>query len=51
MHTNGRQRIYSINAEALKPVSIWIQQLEKLWDTHLLIIKNVSEQRTKGNKE
>lgn len=29
----GRQRVYSLNADQLKPVQIWVAQFEKYWNT------------------
>jgi DNA-binding transcriptional ArsR family regulator len=29
----GRQRVYSVNANQLKPIQIWVAQFEKHWNT------------------
>lgn len=29
----GRQRVYSLNTDQLKPVQIWVAQFEKYWNT------------------
>jgi DNA-binding transcriptional ArsR family regulator len=31
----GRQRLYSLNAGALKPVHDWVRAFERLWDERL----------------
>lgn len=30
---DGRRRLYSVNAEALRPVQTWVEQFERFW-TH-----------------
>tara|TARA_R110002072_G_scaffold36301_3_gene106995 strand:- start:28080 stop:28439 length:360 start_codon:yes stop_codon:yes gene_type:complete len=29
----GRQRVYTVNADKLKPIQLWIAQFEKHWNT------------------
>lgn len=31
----GRQRLYKVNAEQLKPIQLWIAQFEKHWNQQL----------------
>jgi DNA-binding transcriptional ArsR family regulator len=35
MRKAGRQRLYRLNAEALKPVHDWVKTFEKLWNERL----------------
>jgi DNA-binding transcriptional ArsR family regulator len=39
----GRQRLYSVNADALIPMHQWVSQFEALWDKQLLSIKTAAE--------
>ena len=45
----GRQRIYSVNADQLKPIQIWVAQFEKHWNTQFDQLDNyLTELQTKG---
>lgn len=39
----GRQRLYSVNADALLPMHQWVSQFEALWDKQLQSIKAAAE--------
>jgi DNA-binding transcriptional ArsR family regulator len=39
----GRQRIYRLNAEGLKPIHEWVRTFERLWDHQLERIKELAE--------
>lgn len=39
----GRQRVYSLDADELKPVHEWAQTFERLWDHQLMRIKERAE--------
>lgn len=43
----GRQRVYSINAEALRPMHDWVSQFEALWDKQLHDIKAAAEAKAR----
>ncbi len=47
MRGSGRQRIYSVNGEHLKPVHDWVQTFEKFWKHHLQSIKRRAEEKMK----
>ena len=36
----GRQRVYSVNADQLKPIQIWVAQFEKHWNTQFGQLEN-----------
>jgi DNA-binding transcriptional ArsR family regulator len=40
---SGRERIYRLNAEQLKPIHDWVQTFEQFWDHHLDRIKQRAE--------
>lgn len=40
---HGRQRLYRLNAERLKPVHDWVRTFERFWDHQLLRIKEHAE--------
>ena len=43
---DGRQRLYSVNGEKLKPASTtWVAAFERFWDHHLDSIKRRAEQK------
>src|SRR5438067_296297 len=35
----GRERVYSVNGQTLKPIHDWIKMYEKFWERHLDRIK------------
>ena len=39
----GRQRLYSLRPEPLKPVHDWVQAFERFWDSQLARIKQRAE--------
>ena len=42
----GKQRVYSVKAEKLKPVRDWFKAFDELWGHQLDRIKELAEQRT-----
>ncbi len=40
---SGRQRLYRLNAEKLKPVHAWVQRFERFWEHKLSRIKEAAE--------
>jgi DNA-binding transcriptional ArsR family regulator len=40
---SGRQRLYKLNAERLKPIHEWVRTFEKFWDQQLDRIKERAE--------
>src|SRR3954471_4254520 len=42
---SGRQRLYTLNAERLKPIHDWVRTFEPLWDNQLGRIKERAERR------
>ncbi len=43
----GRQQLYMINAEPLKPIHDWVKTFERFWETHLDRIKAAAEAKAK----
>jgi DNA-binding transcriptional ArsR family regulator len=43
----GRQRVYSVNAEPLKPVHEWVKTFERFWTHQLDRIKARAERKAK----
>ena len=43
----GRQQMYTINAEPLKPIHDWVKTYERFWDRHLERIKALAEAKAK----
>jgi DNA-binding transcriptional ArsR family regulator len=43
MNRHGRQRLYRLNPQELKPVHDWIQNYERFWTQHLDRIKARAE--------
>lgn len=41
----GRRRIYSLNAQKLKPIHTWVSSFERFWDHQLGRIKQRAEAR------
>ncbi len=41
----GKERFYSLNAEALKPVHDWVKPFERLWSNQLDRIKQRAERK------
>src|SRR6266852_5102020 len=46
----GRQRVYSLNGERLKPIHEWIKDYERFWQHQLASIKARAEQKQQGSK-
>jgi DNA-binding transcriptional ArsR family regulator len=44
----GRQQMYAINADQLKPIHDWVKTFERLWSRHLQRIKAVAEAKAQG---
>src|SRR5262245_42910946 len=42
---SGRQRLYRLNAERLKPIHDWVRSFEPFWDQQLDRIKEWAERR------
>ena len=47
----GRRRVYSVNAEELRPVYDWVKMYEKFWDKQLQRIKERAEQMEREAKQ
>ena len=43
----GKRRMYSLNAQELRPVYDWVKTYERFWDRHLQRIKELAEQKAK----
>src|SRR5262245_10943700 len=41
----GRQRVYKLNAERLKPIHKWVRTFERFWDHQLDGIKELAERK------
>jgi DNA-binding transcriptional ArsR family regulator len=41
----GQHRMYSLNAQPLKPVHDWAKQFERFWDEHLDAIQAAAERK------
>jgi DNA-binding transcriptional ArsR family regulator len=42
----GRRRLYSLNADRLKPIHDWVRTFERFWDHQLLRIKEHAESKS-----
>jgi DNA-binding transcriptional ArsR family regulator len=47
----GKQRVYRLVAEKLKPVHLWVIALEELWSRQLDRMKERAERRTREQTE
>ena len=47
----GKQRVYSLEAERLRTVHDWVKGFEKLWDHQLSQIKERAERRAREQNE
>lgn len=45
MRQHGRQRLYRLNGEALKPIHDWAKTFERFWINHLDGIKALAERK------
>jgi len=43
----GRQRVYTLNAEKLKPVHEWVKNFERFWKHQLDRVKERAEAKAK----
>jgi DNA-binding transcriptional ArsR family regulator len=46
---SGRQRLYSLNSERLRPIHDWLRTFERFWDDQLVRIKLRAESSIKNN--
>ncbi|HTL30529.1 MAG TPA: metalloregulator ArsR/SmtB family transcription factor [Tepidisphaeraceae bacterium] len=51
MRENGRQRLYRINGERLRPIYDWTRMFEKFWTHQLDRIKERAERKAKENEK
>jgi DNA-binding transcriptional ArsR family regulator len=49
-HRQGRQRVYMLNGEQLKPIHDWVKNFEQFWKHQLERIKARAEQKTRESK-
>ena len=49
-HRHGRQRVYRLNGEQLKPIHDWVKSFERFWTHQLERIKARAEQRARESK-
>ncbi len=47
----GRNRIYSLNAEPLRDLEKWLDHYRRFWTLNLLSLKNHVESKEKGRKQ
>ena len=49
----GRQRLYRVNAQALRPIHEWVSSFERLWEDRFDALDDVLEElkRTKGEDD
>jgi DNA-binding transcriptional ArsR family regulator len=47
----GKQRVYHLEAEKLRPVHDWVKTFEELWDHQLDRIKERAERRARERTE
>jgi DNA-binding transcriptional ArsR family regulator len=48
---SGRQRLYKLNAEQLKPIHEWVRTFEKFWENQLDRIKERAERLARERSE
>jgi DNA-binding transcriptional ArsR family regulator len=48
---DGRQRLYRLNGEKLKPIHDWVKTFEKFWQQHLVSIKERAEAKARKSEE
>jgi DNA-binding transcriptional ArsR family regulator len=46
----GRQRMYRLNGQKLKPIHDWVKSYERFWKQHLLNIKARAEAKAKTSR-
>lgn len=47
----GRQRMYSLNAQELRPIHDWVKTFERLWDHQLSRVKDRAERLAREAKQ
>ena len=47
----GKQRLYKLDAERLKPIHEWVRAFEPFWDHQLDRIKELAERKAKERSE
>lgn len=47
----GRERVYRLNAEELKPVHDWISTYERYWTNQLQRIKQMAEKKAREQRD
>jgi DNA-binding transcriptional ArsR family regulator len=47
----GKHRMYSLNAEQLRPVYDWVKTYERFWDRHLESIKIRAERKARQSQQ
>lgn len=47
---SGRQRVYRLNGERLKPIHEWVKNYERFWKHQLERIKSRAEQKVQESK-
>ena len=47
----GRQRVYRLNGEQLKPIHEWVKNFERFWKHQLERIKARAEQKVRESKD
>jgi DNA-binding transcriptional ArsR family regulator len=47
MRREGRQRLYKLDADRLKPIHDWVAIFQKLWDHQLSRVKERAERKAK----
>jgi DNA-binding transcriptional ArsR family regulator len=50
MTKQGKNRLYQLNREQLRPVEEWVKTLERLWDRQLDRIRERAERRAAASK-
>jgi DNA-binding transcriptional ArsR family regulator len=52
---NGRQRLYRVNGEALRPIHEWVKGYERLWEERFerldAVLEELKDEKGEGNGE
>jgi DNA-binding transcriptional ArsR family regulator len=52
---NGRQRLYRVNAPALRPIHEWVRRYERLWEERFeqldAVLEELKDEKGEGNGE
>ena len=51
MRRDGRQKLYSLNADAIRPLHEWTSQFERFWQHQLARVKERAEQKSAISKK